>query len=147
MKHQIILSWLLLTSAAFAAETNQPAQSSPPDNAQIQRGKYLVERVAMCAECHTARDEKGQYDRDHWLQGNILDYKPTSARPFVPIAPPIAGLPSYASDELAVKFFETGLTANGKPAQPPMPQFRLNHDDAVAVVAYLRSLKPTSDGQ
>ena len=67
--------------------------------------------------------------------------------PFVPFAPPIAGLPSYANDADAVKFFETGLTANGKPAQPPMPPFRLNHDDAVAVVAYLRSLKPTADGQ
>jgi hypothetical protein len=53
-------------------------------------------------------------------------------------------LPSYATDELAVKFFETGLTANGKFAQPPMPQFRFSHDDAVAVVAYLRSLNPTT---
>jgi mono/diheme cytochrome c family protein len=26
-------------------------------------------------------------------------------------------------------------------AMAPMPQFRLNHEDALAVVAYLRSLK------
>ncbi len=46
-----------------------------------------------------------------------------------------------AKDEAAVKFLETGTNAMGKTALPPMPQFRLNHEDAVAVVAYLRSLK------
>jgi len=145
MKPQIILPWLVLAAALGAADTNQLAQPKPADQAspQIERGKYLVERVAVCAECHTPRDEQGHLDRDHWLQGNILDYKPASPRPFTTIAPPIAGLPSYATDELAVRFFETGLTANGKYAQPPMPQFRLNHDDALAVVAYLRSLRPT----
>jgi hypothetical protein len=40
-----------------------------------------------------------------------------------------------------VKFFETGTNAFAKQALPPMPQFRFHHDDAVAVVAYLRSLK------
>jgi mono/diheme cytochrome c family protein len=61
--------------------------------------------------------------------------------PFAAIAPPIAGLPSYASDAAAIKFMETGTNAAGKLAMAPMPPFRLNHEDAVAVVAYLRSLK------
>jgi hypothetical protein len=51
-------------------------------------------------------------------------------------------LPTYARDDQAIAFFETGTNSLGKPALPPMPQFRLNHEDAVAVVAYLRSLKP-----
>ena len=144
MKRQIILPFLVLASALLAADTNQPAPPQPMDQAPIQRGRYLVERVAMCAECHTPRDEQGKYDRAHWLQGNILDYKPANPRPFTTLATPIAGLPTYATDDLAVRFFETGLTANGKYAQPPMPQFRLTHDDAVAVVAYLRSLKPAT---
>ena len=76
-----------------------------------------------------------------WLQGELIDYKPTRPMPFAAIAPPIAGLPTFATDEQAVKFMETGTNALGKTAMPPMPQFRLNHDDAVAVVAYLRSLK------
>ncbi|MGA3265417.1 MAG: c-type cytochrome [Verrucomicrobiota bacterium] len=144
MKYQIILSSLVLGLAASAADTNQVAQPAA-DTAVIQRGKYLVERVAMCGECHTPRDEQGHLDHAHWLQGNVLDYKPTNSRPFTPIAPPIASLPSYATDDLAVRFLETGQTANGKPAQPPMPQFRLTHDDAIAVVAYLRSLKLITD--
>ena len=114
----------------------QPA----PDDAQIQRGKYLVENVAMCADCHTPRDDKGQFDRTHWLQGNVLDIKPDHPMPFAALTTPIAGLPGF-TDEKAVKFLETGIDLTGKPAMWPMPQFRFNHDDAVAVVAYLRSLK------
>ena len=114
----------------------QPA----PDDAQIQRGKYLVENVAMCAECHTARDDKGQLDRSQWMQGNVLDIKPDHPMPFAAVAVPIAGLTGF-TDEKAVKFLETGIDPTGKPAMRPMPQFRFNHEDAVAVVAYLRSLK------
>ena len=55
--------------------------------------------------------------------------------------PLTAGLPTFAKDEVAVKFFETGTNYAGKLAMAPMPQFRLNHEDAVAVTAYLRSLK------
>ena len=141
MKLKVVLPTLLgLASALFAAETNNPAGPPPAADAQIQRGKYLVENVAMCADCHTPRDDKGQFDRTQWLQGNLLDIKPDHPMPFAAVAPPIAGLPGF-TDEKAVKFLETGIDLTGKPAMWPMPQFRFNHDDAVAVVAYLRSLK------
>lgn len=115
-------------------------QAKPAPDAQIQRGKYLVEDVAMCADCHTPRDAKGRFIRSEWLQGNILDFKPDSPRPFAAVAVPIAGLPGF-TDVQAVKFFETGLDATGQPALPPMPQFRFKPADAAAVVACLRSLK------
>ena len=114
------------------------AQTAPDD--KIQRGKYLVENVAVCGECHTPRDDKGQFDRSQWLQGNLLDIKPDHPMPFAAVAVPLAGLPGF-TDEQATKFLETGIDVAGKPAMRPMPQFRFNHDDALAVVAYLRSLK------
>jgi mono/diheme cytochrome c family protein len=129
---------LVLGLAAGFGVSLLHAQSAP--DAQIQRGKYLVENVAMCADCHTPRDDKGQFDRSQWLQGNLLDFKPDHPMPFAAVAVPIAGLPGF-TDEQAAKFLETGVDVAGKPAMWPMPQFRLNHDDAVAVVAYLRSLK------
>lgn len=141
MKFKIVLPAILgLAAALFAAETNNPAGMPSDADAQIQRGKYLVENVAMCADCHTPRDDKGQFDRTQWLQGNVLDIKPDHPMPFAAVAPPIAGLPGF-TDEKAVKFLETGIGLTGKPAMWPMPQFRFNHDDAVATVAYLRSLK------
>jgi mono/diheme cytochrome c family protein len=131
---------LLLCLATFwFGAGNLRAQPAP--DAQIQRGKYLVENVAMCADCHTPRDDKGQFDHTQWLQGNVLDFKPDHKMPFAAVAVPIAGLPGF-TDEKAVNFLETGIDLTGKPAMWPMPQFRFNHDDAVAVVAYLRSLKP-----
>jgi mono/diheme cytochrome c family protein len=140
MRFKLILPLLALASVLLAADTNQPAPVSSAPAPQIQRGKYLVENVAMCATCHTPRTDQGDYDRTQWLQGNLLDFKPDHPMPFVAVAPPIAGMPGF-TDAQALKFLETGIALTGKPAMYPMPQFRFNHDDALAVLAYLRSLK------
>ncbi len=136
MKLNITIAWLASASVIFAADTN-----NSPTTAQIERGQYLVERVCLCGDCHSPRNANGEFDRANWLQGELISFKPDHPMPFAAIAPPIAGLPSYAKDEAAVKFLETGTNTLGKLAMAPMPQFRFNHDDAVAVVAYLRSLK------
>ena len=137
MKWPIIVSYFASAALLAAAETNNP----PAVAAQIEHGQYLVECVGMCAECHSPRNDQGGYDRSQWLQGELISYKPDHPMPFAAIAPPIAGLPGYATDAAATKFLETGTNAAGKRAMAPMPQFRLNHEDALAVVAYLRSLK------
>jgi mono/diheme cytochrome c family protein len=137
--------WLLASVTAVtvtwivaAAQTSETINS----DARLKRGQYLVERVANCADCHTVRDWKGKQDRDRWLRGARLDFKPTRIMPWADSAPDIAGLPMFAEDEQAVRFFETGLGPNKKSSKPPMPQYRLEREDASAVVAYLRSLKP-----
>ena len=143
MKIQIVSAFLLVTFAVLAADTNNPAPPSsvsyPPS--QIQRGQYLVERVAMCADCHTPKTDSGAYDRTQWLMGDVVNFKPVEPMPFALVAPMIAGLPNFTNDDQALKFFETGTNELGKLAMPPMPQFRFNQEDATAVVAYLRSVK------
>jgi mono/diheme cytochrome c family protein len=141
MKSKLFLALLVLAFGLFALKIIIPARAEPASDAQIKRGQYLVGRVAMCGECHSPRNDKGEYDRSQWLQGELIDYKPVHPMPFAAVAPGIAGLPTFATDEQAMKFMETGTNALGKRAMPPMPQFRFNHEDAVAVVAYLRSLK------
>lgn len=42
-----------------------PSTTPAPDN----RGAYLVETLAHCAECHTPRDAFGGLDRTRWMQG------------------------------------------------------------------------------
>jgi mono/diheme cytochrome c family protein len=141
MKSQISFGLILIVIGLSSLKFIDPALAEPTQDAQIKRGKYLVERVSMCGDCHTPHLDTGEYDRTAWLQGDVLDFKPVHPMPFAAVAPQIAGLPTMPTDEMAVKFFETGTNAVGKTAMPPMPRFRFEHDDAVAVVAYLRSLK------
>jgi mono/diheme cytochrome c family protein len=107
---------------------------------QLPRGKYLVENVGMCQDCHTPRDERGEFDRSKWLQGARMDAQPSHPVPnWNSDVPGIAGLPRLG-DAAVIKLLETGVMPNGKQARPPMPQFRLTHEDAVAVADYLKSL-------
>lgn len=138
MKHGFVA--LLLFTLTIAAS----AQSKSSNASQLSRGKYLVERVGMCADCHSPRNERGQFVKEQWLAGSPLAFKPAVPIPgWVEVAPGIAGLPGW-NDKDAVAFFSTGKGLNGKTTGPPMPEFRFTPDDAAAVVAYLKSLKPQS---
>ena len=108
----------------------------------VTRGKYLVEQVGLCGDCHTPRDDKGEFVKEQWLKGASLDFKPIAPVPvWVDKAPAIAGLPGWEKDA-AIRFLMTGVGNNELPSRPPMPQYRFNVQDAQAIVAYLRSLAP-----
>ena len=107
---------------------------------QIERGKYLVEELGRCGECHTPRTPDGDLDGSRWLQGAPVWFKPIQpVRDWAYSAPPLAGLPGF-SDADAMKVLERGVGPNGYPVRPPMHDYHMNHDDAAAIVAYLRSL-------
>lgn len=110
--------------------------------AKVARGKYLVESIGVCGDCHTPRNEKGEFVKEQWLQGAILDFKPTVPMPvWADKSVNIAGLPGWEKDA-AIRFFMTGIASNGLPPRPPMPQYRYSQPDAEAIVAYLQSLEP-----
>ena len=109
---------------------------------RLERGRNLVENVAMCADCHSPRGPTGQLDRSRWLLGGSLGFKPLMEMPWATVAPSIAGLSGY-TDEQAIKFFMTGERPNGMRPLPPMPEYRMNLEDATDVVAYLKSLAPS----
>jgi mono/diheme cytochrome c family protein len=130
-----VLAGGALTQIARAAT---PA-ASRADAATIERGRYLVEGVGMCIDCHSPRLQTGEYDRSRWLMGAPLPFAPTVPMPaWAPAAPSIAGLENY-TDEEAVKLLMTGMTPLDSALRPPMPEYRMNAEDAAAVVAYLRS--------
>jgi len=110
-------------------------------SAKVERGKYLVENIGMCGDCHTAHDQKGEPIKEQWLKGTELPFKATLPMPWADKSVNIVGLPGW-EHEAAVKFFMTGIAYNGLPARPPMPQYRYNRQDAEAIVAYLKSLAP-----
>jgi hypothetical protein len=112
------------------------AGAAPSD---IAHGKYLVERVAMCGDCHTPHDDKGQPIANQTLRGAILPFKATVPMPWAAKSPDIAGLRGWDEAE-AIKLLMTGKGHNDAPALPPMPNYRMNKADATAVVHYVRSL-------
>ncbi len=138
MLKRVTVVALLLIATSFYAEPNP---TGPSPEKQILRGKYLVERVSLCQDCHTPSTEKGEFDQSQWLGGTALFFKALVPIPgWREAAPPIAGLEGWSTDE-AIKFLQTGGSRDGKPAAPPMPQYRMNRSDATAVVAYLKSYK------
>jgi mono/diheme cytochrome c family protein len=138
---RIVMLFLVLFTLFPLGQTQSVKQpSKPAKNANSQglvaRGKYIVEGVAMCGQCHTPRDSAGLPDRSRWLQGApvwLVSAEPAAGWPLQ--APRIAGTPPGNDAEL-VTLLSTGTWRDGKPLRPPMPQFH----DAVSVVAYLKSL-------
>jgi len=51
-------------------------------------------------------------------------------------------LPSL-SDVQTQRVLEMGQSASGREIQPPMHLYHLTHADAQAIIAYLRSLRPS----
>jgi mono/diheme cytochrome c family protein len=137
----LIALLLLSGTLAFAQSQKSEPHSKPTSGGAVPRGKYIVESVAICAQCHTPRDNDGNPDRGHWLQGAPVPFDPVKPDPNWPLtAPRIGGTPLPASDAGMVKLLTTGIWTNGEHLRPPMPQFRLDQSDAEAVVAYLKSL-------
>ena len=113
----------------------------PSSNGEVARGKYIVENVAMCPQCHTPRESNGALDSTRPLDGAPEFFQPPHPDSDWPLkAPRIGGNPP-ASDQDLVKLLTTGIWTDGKPLRLPMMPFRMNEADAKAVVAYLKSVK------
>jgi mono/diheme cytochrome c family protein len=118
-----------------------------PQQAQIERGRYLVEEVAKCTECHTPRDSNGQLDHSRWLQGASIWIMPVHPdQNWAERAPALAGFPGLTEAQ-GEQVLENGVGPNGLPIRPPMHIYHMKHDDAVAIIAYLQSLSPGSSPQ
>jgi mono/diheme cytochrome c family protein len=135
---------LLALAQDSNAKKNVPQHQSEKAGAagDVARGKYLVESVAMCGQCHTPRDSNGNPDRTRWLQGASVPWMPAQPDSNWPISAPRIGGTPPADDADMVKLLTTGIWTTGDHLRFPMPQFRMDRSDAEAVVAYLKSLTP-----
>lgn len=140
------ISLILLAAVSSIAQTTTrehkaESSSASSNSSLVDRGRYIVEDVAVCSQCHTPRDSSGNLDRNHWLEGGPLWLEPAPSMPDWPTqVPRIAGNPPGTDAEL-VQLLTTGIWRSGKFLRAPMPQFRLSNQDAQAVVAYLKSLR------
>jgi mono/diheme cytochrome c family protein len=130
----------VLGCAVLAAAMSRATETTSDANA-VERGRYLVDSVAMCAQCHTPRDRDGRLIEERRLMGEaVLVANPFQSGEWARWAPRIAGMPGY-SDKEGVRLLTQGVARNGAPPRVPMPPFRMNEADARAVVAYLKSLE------
>jgi mono/diheme cytochrome c family protein len=140
------LAVAVFTAQAASAQNHKPQAKTPQSTTEragasdVARGKYLVEGVAMCGQCHTPRDSQGNPDRRHWLQGGPVPFMPSEPDADWPVRVPRIGGTPPADDADMVKLLTTGIWTTGTRLRFPMPQFRMDRSDAEAVVAYLKSL-------
>lgn len=133
---------VLAVALSTALQAQQSKKKSAAPTADAARGKYLVENVAMCVQCHTPRNSDGSLDRSRLLQGAPVIWSPSNGDPNWPLtAPRIGGTPP-ASDADMIKLLTTGIWITGQPLRLPMMPFRMNEADARAVIDYLKSVTP-----
>ena len=127
------------------------ALAAPPSRAagDLDRGRYLVENVMVCGNCHTAKDSEARPIRSRHLAGDGVTW---DVPPFAGAAPNITpdretGIGRWSDEEI-----RRALTAGERPAHSglagvplgaPMPvnlYKALTRADQDAIVAYLRSV-------
>lgn len=128
---------LVVTLAVSRGAAQKDAAASGTD---IKRGEYLVEQIAECGECHSPRNERGELRHDAWLRGARIWIQPVKPIPnWADRAPALAGLPSFTEQQVEY-VLENGTGPNGEALHPPMHIYHMNHADAKAIAAYLKSL-------
>lgn len=129
-----------LPSSVSAERQTRTAPAAQPIRGDIEHGRYLAERVAMCIECHSTRDAQGNIIPGEEYMGGSIPFRPPWPNDWAMRAPRNRGLPGY-SDEAAMRLLTHGaIDRNGIPLRRPMPRFFMSEQDAADVIAYLRSL-------
>src|ERR1700730_277663 len=91
-----VAATLLFCVSVTQAQQPRASTKTAPAHAtgDVARGKYIVEQVAMCGQCHTPRDANGHLDASRPLQGAPVFMVPMGNDPNWPlVAPRIGGTP------------------------------------------------------
>ena len=133
----------ILAAAGLAAlATATPAAAET----QVERGQYLA-HIMDCGGCHHTGAFTPQPNLETPLAGSDIGFEmPGMGYVYPPNLTPDeeTGLGNW-SDEEIITAFTTGMRPDGRQLAPMMPWMsyaHINSDDAAALVAYLRSLKP-----
>lgn len=124
-----------------------PYRNDPSKSAEWNRGAYLSNAVAHCAECHTPRTALGGLDRDRWMAGTAKGEGPEGLA--IPnITPhPEKGIGKWSLEQL-VEYLNSGELPDGDYAGSLMADVidkgtdQLSGSDRRAIAVYFRSLKP-----
>lgn len=126
--------------------TPEPVLAVDSGDPMLERGRYLVEGVGHCGECHTPRDGFGGPDTARWLAGGPS----MEGEGRVPnITPGAAETGSWSERDIAY-YLKSGFTPDfdtvgGSMVKVQENLSRLPEDDLEAIAAYLRAVPPIAD--
>ena len=139
-----ILSSVRAAGLALAA-LRMWGQDAAGGDAKVARGKYLVEEVARCQDCHTPKMDNGNFIKSQWMKGTTMNLAPAAPvagwHATSPDVTPAGAVWKRWGEEGMVNFLVTGKNPRGGTAGPPMPPYMLKREDAEAIVAFLKSLQ------
>ncbi len=140
------MNGLRLAAAGIAAALLAVAHTAAASDAQIARGKYLV-NMGGCTDCHTPGNFLGHPDMARYLGGSDVGFFIPGLGVFVGrnLTPDKeTGLGGWTRAQI-ITAFTTGKRPDGRQLAPIMPYEaygKLTKADATAIAAYLQSLKP-----
>lgn len=140
---------LCITSIATLLALAAACDSAGAASAQIERGKYLA-TIIPCTDCHTPGTFLGKPDFSRYLGGSDVGFEVPGLGVFYgPNLTPDkdTGLGNWTAKQIATAI-TTGKRPDGRVLAPPMPveSFKaLSWSDAMAIAAYLKTLKPVSN--
>lgn len=131
-----VWQWLYLTPG--------PVPDDPARPPAWNRGRYLVDALGHCAECHSPRTPLGGVDTDRYLAGTP-DGPDGDKVPGITGAKGKGGIGGWSDGDLTL-FLETGLTPDGDVVGGAMGEVvrnttsKLTADDRAAIAAYLKTV-------
>jgi mono/diheme cytochrome c family protein len=131
-----LVGYVYVASGRVMARTyvvTVPPVPIPSDPASIARGKYLSEKVALCADCH-GQDLGGKVVEDNGAMGRLVASNLTRGR---------GGLPADYSDQDFVRVLTHGVKRDGRSVVfMPVADYIFTPEDLGAIVAYVKSVPP-----
>jgi mono/diheme cytochrome c family protein len=119
------------------------SQTLPAETA-VERGRYIVEVIGACGNCHTPQGPEGP-DESHHLAGGTPIAEPGMVAIPRNITPDLeTGIGAW-TDAQIIRAIREGVRPDGRVLGPPMPfgMYRQISDrDVAAIVAYLRTVEP-----
>lgn len=111
--------------------------------AQLTRGRYLVEGAGHCGECHTPRNLSGGLNNKRWMAGAP---NPDGEGKVPNITPHKNGLSEWSQSDIAY-YLESGFTPDfdtvgGSMVEVQENMAELRKEDREAIAAYLKYIPP-----
>jgi mono/diheme cytochrome c family protein len=122
-----------------------PLEARPDSSDEWNRGAYLVEALAHCAECHSPRNLFGAVQTDRRFTGTANGPEGERAPNITPDGE--TGIGDWSTADM-VWFLQTGLYPDGDSTQGTMLEVidngyaHMSEEDLRAIDRYLRSLAP-----